>query len=214
MSQVSSEEALQFGKLARDDLKLHPPEGYYRDRQVISEVSLDLYRGGTPYLLYVDKLPVSLNITRLSSKKRISAWGRYVNCNLTYTLTEHRFRGYSSGLYLHLQKRFADMGYERLKSLIGSWPGFRLHINLNHVIWGQEELGHFVVDTPLTTKSPPTGIPPQIRSYHLSDDWTEQKMLEGLSNPKGFFRCSDSDIREALSRHTPILGHPIVEYAR
>lgn len=207
---ATKEEAKAFGKLAKVDLKLNSsqltPLEAERSRFVANEVDLYLYREGTPFLFLKDSEPVSLNITRLSSRKRRDAWGRYSNFNIAYTLLNHRYKGYATALCTFIEQSLASQGYERMKSLIGSWGGYRLHTGLNHMMWGLGPNGCIAVDFPLRKGLFPPGIPRLSRSYGISETLTKDILLTILTDPNGLFARTEDEVLEAFEKHPPVFG--------
>lgn len=173
---------------------------------MIDEVALDLYRGGTPYLRVLDGNPISLNITRLSNRKRRDAWGRYSNFYLAYTLPEYRKQGHATALCRWIQETLASEGYDRMKSLAGSWAGFRLHLALGDIFWGKAENGCLVVDSPLHSGSFPSTIPRLIRTYSLDGSYTRENLIEDLCDPNGHFLQNRNLVEEVLTHHDLLLG--------
>lgn len=212
IASVTKEEAKAFGILAKKDLSEHPLQGTIleakRNKEMVNEIDLDLFRGGTPFLLFENSQPVSLHITRMSSRKRKDAWGRYCNFYLAYTLPSHRYKGYASALCTFVQDQLQAEGYDRMKSLIGSWGGFRLHLSLGHTLWGLAPNGCIVVDFPLRKGIFPSSTPRLIRSYGLSEEWSVDSLITALTDQNGFFARTKEEVLETFSRHLPVLGKP------
>jgi len=111
---------------------------------------------------------LSVNVTNFSKSKRKNAWGRYLNFYLAYTVPEHRYKGYASRLVEHVERTALEQGYNRMKSLAGSYAGVRLHMRFGHQFWGIAKRGEFMVDTPLRSGDEwPEGIPIEARNGSL-----------------------------------------------
>src|SRR5262249_46218440 len=108
-------------------------------------------------------------------KTRQGAWGRYLTFHFAYTLFGMRRLGYGGTLLRWVEGWARREGMDRIKSLIGSYGGFRLHWAPGHEIWGlyagrkADNKGCLEVDSPLEAWKPerregwPDGVPKKVR---------------------------------------------------
>lgn len=145
--------------------------------------------------LMVDNELVSVNVTNFSKSKRKNAWGRYLNFYLAYTIPEHRYKGYASLLVAEIEKRAIEGGWNRMKSLAGSYAGVRLHMHFGHQFWGIAKKGELIVDTPL----------------QAGDEWPEGVPIEARNAGAEPKRMDAEAIRQALLQ--PRFGVSIEDFA-
>lgn len=176
---VSPAEFKVFSKLNNTDLD----DKISRLMLVESGITVGLY--GAPVIgLMVDNELVSVNVTAFGKGKRKNAWGRYLNCYLAYTAPQHRYKGYASILLAELECRGIEGGWNRIRSLAGSYAGVRLHLRFGHQFWGIAKKGELIVDSPLRSGDKwPDGIPerartagPEPRRFDLEDIASALKM--------------------------------------
>ncbi len=96
---------------------------------------------------------VSLNISH-PGKSRRCGWGKYVNLYYAYTRHDLRKQGHATALQRFLEPLWLGDGQNRLKSLVGSYGGFRFHRRMGHSFWGTNEKNELVVDAPLMNWDP------------------------------------------------------------
>jgi GNAT superfamily N-acetyltransferase len=145
----------------------HAPLDDKISRQMLSESKIVVSLYGAPIIGFeVDGELVSINITSFAKSKRKNAWGRYVNFYLAYTVPDHRYKGYASQLVSHIERIALEQGYNRMKSLAGSYAGVRLHMHFGHQFWGiATKRGELIVDTPLRSGDEwPDGVPEKART--------------------------------------------------
>jgi GNAT superfamily N-acetyltransferase len=149
-----------------DRLHNHAPLDDRISRQMLSGSRVAVMSWGVPCIgLKVDDVLISVNVTNFSKSKRKNAWGRYLNFYLAYTVPEYRHQGYASRLVEHVERTAIEQGYNRMKSLAGSYAGVRLHMRFGHTFWGIAKKGEFIVDTPLKSGDEwPEGIPIEARN--------------------------------------------------
>lgn len=161
--------------------------------------NLDRYEsyGAEVWLKWQDDGPVSLNATRIGASKTPNAWGRYANWYLAFTLPLWQRRGHAAELQRKVESVAVERGALRVKSLIQSFGGLRLHLALGHQIWALNPAGELVVDTPLSgvTKSFPPGVPIKARK-HAGDRWAPMGLeeLQRIAfDPAGIFRVDPTE---------------------
>jgi GNAT superfamily N-acetyltransferase len=86
-----------------------------------------------------------------------------------YTTPRARRVGLAKALLQHVEEVALTAGYQRLRSLASTLPGYALHASCGHHFWGVTAKGELLVDTPLqphTTRagSFPAGTPRYARS--------------------------------------------------
>jgi len=97
---------------------------------------------------------VSVNLSRLSGRKRDGAWGRYVNFMYAYTRPPFRRMGYAKALLGYVEHHAIGEGYNRLRSLASTQAGYALHRSLKHEMWGITPKGEVIIDTELLAGCP------------------------------------------------------------
>lgn len=134
-------------------------------RAVLKNWNIYLQRfGGEGWAVEKDGQLISFNATRFNKRTDKDGWGRYINWFIAYTRPEFRRRGYACALQLHVENLARKRGYQRVKSLIESYAGFRLHAALGHQLWGVNERNEIVVDASIDRAwTFPSGIPPMAR---------------------------------------------------
>jgi len=135
-------------------------------RAMLAESGITVGLYGAPVIgLIVDNELVSVNVTAFGKGKRKNAWGRYLNCYLAYTAPQHRYKGYATILLEELERRGIEGGWNRIRSLAGSYAGVRLHLRFGHQFWGIAKKGELIVDSPLRSGDQwPYGIPERART--------------------------------------------------
>ena len=119
-------------------------------RRTLGEGRPIIIRWGYPCLgLKVDGEILSINVTSFSKRPRKNAWGRYLNFYIAYTVPAHRHKGYATQLATHIEQIGIDGGWDRIKSLAGSYGGVRLHMGMGHHFYGIGKGGALVMDSPL-----------------------------------------------------------------
>lgn len=128
---------------------------------------------------------LSVSAVYFSTKPKKNGWGKYINWYYAYTRPALRHRGLASQLQLHIEADAAAQGYHRVKSLVQSYGGVRLHMRLQHDMWGVNPKGEIIVDAPIADCYKfPTGIPVQARQNNLHPGLIDQPMLDAvLSQP-------------------------------
>jgi hypothetical protein len=108
-----------------------------------------------------------------------------LNFYLAYTLPEYRHQGFASQIVAHLEKKALDGGWNRMKSLAGSYGGVRLHMHMGHTFWGVHKSGALIVDTPLNDLDEfPEGTPIEARSKGATAErMTLHEMANALLEP-------------------------------
>lgn len=106
-----------------------------------------LLEGAPPHIEF--NIPVCAAMGWTQKRKR-GIWGRYFNLVFAFTDAPTRRRGHARLALKTLLENAIKDGAERLKSLAGSRYGFFLHRGLGHTMWGTDEMGHMVIDHPLT----------------------------------------------------------------
>lgn len=166
--------------------------------------SVDLLHWGS----FVEGQLVSAHAVSWSKKKRNDAWGRYINSYWGFTLPEWRFQGHGEALFWHIQREARAAGYDRMKSLIQTIGGVRLHLHLGHSYWGTTEDGMVVVDTPLApdVSEPATGAPMQVRTRVVGEPHRlgRAELFRILTEPGRFDRSTD-EARVLLARYPDLL---------
>jgi GNAT superfamily N-acetyltransferase len=196
-----------FERLSRTTLaaaaKSGMPEADVRaEKEMLPVFPVYPFRGARVWaVLNSDQLAVSIHMTRFSSpKSREGAWGRYCNFNLAYTLATHRRRGYATELLRHVEALARAEGVSRMKSLVKSWGGFRLHWRAGHQFWGLTEDGELQIDTPLDPNQPfPNTVPRLARAAVENPHLMEPgELFDVITNPKGLFRADPAEAKEVL----------------
>ena len=179
------------GDFARfDELHNYAPLDDKISRSMLSGSRVAVMSWNVPCIgLMVDGELVSVNVTNFSKSKRKNAWGRYLNFYLAYTVPEHRHKGYASLLVEEIERRAIEGGWNRMKSLAGSYAGVRLHMHFGHQFWGiGKKNGELVVDTPLRSGDEwPEGVP--IEARNATDNPTRMtaiQIFEALQTGKRF----------------------------
>lgn len=134
-------------------------------RPVLRNWNIYLQRfGGEGWAVEKDGRLISFNATRFNKRTDKDGWGRYINWFIAYTLPQFRRKGYACGLQLHIEALGRERGYHRVKSLIESYAGFRLHLALAHQLWGVNARNEILVDAPIHPSWRfPEGAPPMAR---------------------------------------------------
>jgi GNAT superfamily N-acetyltransferase len=166
-----------------DQLHNHAPLDDKVSRSMLSGSRVAVMSWDVPCIgLLVDNELVSVNVTNFSKSKRKNAWGRYLNFYLAYTVPEHRYKGYASLLVEEIEQRAIAGGWNRMKSLAGSYAGVRLHMHFGHHFYGIAKKGELIVDTPLRS----------------GDEWPEGIPIEARNAGEAPFRMTIEDITVAL----------------
>lgn len=151
---------------------------------------------------------VALHALSWSKKKRNDAWGRYVNSYYGYTLPSARFRGHGEALFRHVQVVARQAGYDRIKSLIQSIGGVRLHLHLEHDYWGVDPHGMILVDARLApdVTEPADSVPMQVRTRAVGEPrkLDAKAMLDIVADPFGIFARPWDEAVELIARY-PLL---------
>ena len=198
-----------FFKEARDYLKQTAQEEIpeythtmlVRERGFLTDMNLSFHYGGTVRGLVADGHLVSVNTTRYSARKAKDAWGVYAFFFFAYTLPRYRFLGYATELNHLMEEKAREQGYSRMRSLIQSRGGFRLHRRFGHHIWGIAEQGELVVDTPLSNKVFPNTVPKRARAYSdRPTPLTDEELLPLLTDPRGPFVYSEEEAKRILAQ--------------
>lgn len=165
----------------------HAPLDDKISRSMLSGSRVTVMSWGVPCLgLLLNGELVSVNVTNFSKRARKNAWGRYLNFYLAYTVPEHRLKGYASRLVEHVEKTAIEGGWNRMKSLAGSYGGMRLHMHFGHQFWGIAKKGEFIVDTPLRGGDEwPDGVPIEARNAGVVPHRMDlEEMAEELHAPR------------------------------
>jgi hypothetical protein len=123
------------------------------EKKILSpaEVRMMLFRGTSFWVLMDrDAMPVSLNATHFGKRKK-NVWEPYANWYTAFTRPESRRMGYAKGLGWHVRREAVEAGCVRLRSLAGTYLGYRLHRSFGDQFWGITDKDELVVDTPLVT---------------------------------------------------------------
>lgn len=180
-----------------------------RERGFLTDMNLSFHYGGTVRGLVADGKLVSVNTTRYSARKSKDAWGVYAFFFFAYTLPRYRFLGYATELNHLMEEKAREQGYSRMRSLIQSRGGFRLHRRFKHHMWGIAEQGELVVDTPLSDKVFPHTVPKRARAYtDRPTPLTDDELLPLLIDPRGPFVYTEAEARRVLAQPvTPPTSH-------
>jgi GNAT superfamily N-acetyltransferase len=124
---------------------------------------------------------ISVNATYFSKRPKKNGWGRYINCYLAYTAPEHRRKGFATGLQRWIEQQAREKGYHRVKSLVGSYAGFRFHQSLGHSFWGVNDRNEIYVDAPIRKDWEfPTTVPQEGRGVPNPHLLTQEDLVEIL----------------------------------
>ena len=187
---VSPEEFKEFCR----DAALRVDDKTSRNMLNESKITVALY--GAPCIgLLVDGNLLSINVTAFQKSARKNAWGRYINFYLAYTMPEYRYKGFASMLVEHIEQKALELGYNRMRSLAGSYAGVRLHMHFGHQFWGIAKKGELIVDTPLRNGDEwPDGVPERARTagenvhrMRLDEIALELKLSKRFSNEASAF---------------------------
>lgn len=158
---------------------------------------------------------VGVHIARPATGKRKNAWGLYVNHYLAFVRPECRNQGFGSGAEAELQARWAEGGWDRLKTLCQSRLGVYYHEALADQVWGTNAKGELVIDSPLDpTREFPAGVPIKARKDADPDrtaPLSAEELLPIVTDPAGRFRMGEAEARALLARRAEGAG---VEPAR
>lgn len=148
-----------------------------------------------------DERQISLHVLKLNSSPRKNAWGRYVNHYLAFTRPRWRGLGYATAAEIDLQAMAAAEGYDRLKTLCQSWLGVLYHERLRDQVWGVNEKGELVIDSPLHPGPWPAGVPIKARKFNTTGrELTRMELAAILTDPSGIFRRSLGQVNEVLDK--------------
>lgn len=194
--EVTMEEALLFEKSVHALFKDEPTK-LEQDftKQLVKQMSMLGFWGAKVWVLEVDGKAVSINATRFSKGRSHDAWGKYSSFYLAYTLPSHRYRGYATRLQRAVEEQ---SGMDRLRSLAGSWGGFRLHYRMGHEFWGIAERGEVLIDTPISSAPFPTGVPKRARKFNTTGTrLSREALIEVLTGER--FGRTVPEVEEYLS---------------
>jgi len=135
------------------------------DNEVLGNFDMYLFRKNPVWgLIDPDGTVRSVAVLAVGTRKK-NAWGPYANWYAAHTLPAHRYQGRATRLNRMLLDDARAKGCVRVKSLIQSYAGVRLHWRLGHDFWGVTEKGYIQVDSPLDRSSAwPSTTPEQARS--------------------------------------------------
>lgn len=197
--EVTIKEALAFEKAATALFKDEPTENEYKfTKQLVKTISQLDFWGARMWVWEVDGKAVSINATRFSEGPSRDAWGKYSSWYLAYTLPGHRRKGYATNLQIYIEHLAREAGMGRLRSLVGSWGGFRLHYRMGHDFWGLTDRGELVVDSPIDfSKEFPSGVPKRARAVcKTGKRLTKEELVKILQVPR--FGRTEEEVREVL----------------
>lgn len=145
--------------------------------------------------------PRALHVAKFNSSGRKNAWGRYVNHYLAFTDPDSRRQGYAVHGELRLQAIAAELGYDRLKTLCQSWLGVLYHEHLRDRMWGVNEKGEIVIDSPLHGGPWPAGVPIKARKHNATGrELDGDELAAVLSDQRGRFRAPAAAVRYVLEK--------------
>lgn len=173
-----------------------------KERAYLGNLGLYERYGADFYLGTVEGQGVALHAMRLSTGSRKNAWGRYVNHYLAYTRPSRRAEGIGSSVALDVMADARRRGYDRLKTLCQSWPGVLYHEALADTVWGVNDRGELVIDSPLDLDAPfPDGVPIKARQHaqHNRPLDDAETFLE-LTDLEGIFRRPEAEVRTLLDK--------------
>lgn len=174
------------------------------------------YVGASPWGIFDDGgTMVGIHIARPATGKRKNAWGLYINHYLAFVRPECRQAGFGSGAEAELQRRWAEGGHDRLKTLCQSRLGVYYHEALADQVWGTNAKGELVIDSPLDPdKEFPPGVPMKARKEADIDraaPLSADELLPIVTDPAGRFRMTTDEARALFARRAEGAG---VEPAR
>jgi hypothetical protein len=180
------------------------PEEAKFERSFIGNFGFYSFYKAELFGLVVNDQIVSVNATRFSSRPRKEAWGRYINFFMAYTPHDQRRNGYATELQLFIQSYAVQNNYQRVKSLIQSWGGVRLHLNCGHDYYGLSKGGEIVVDAPIVNEQFPEGIPKQARPSVNGEPkkLTKSDLFDIVTNEEGLFKIPPVVAETVLSKYT------------
>jgi hypothetical protein len=147
--------------------------------------------------------PVTLHVAKPGRSPRRNAWGRYVNHYLAFTHPARRRQGYATAAELELQAGWHAQGYDRLKTLCQSWLGFCYHEHLRDRMWGVNQNGELIIDSPLDPAAPfPPGVPIKARNgaWNLATELLDEDIMAILTRPGGRFRRAPAEVQAVLAK--------------
>lgn len=171
------------------------------------------YCNGPFFGLLMGDQVITINATGFSrqTKKTPRNWGSYINFYLGYTIPSARGSGFGGSLLRWVVEEAKRRGYHRLKSLVGSEGGFRLHAPLCCVYWGVARKGELIVDMPLDTSANyPKGVPAKARTYAKEAQYfpgrplSNEELLRTLTGPEGVFKLEQDKAQSLLARRNAL----------
>lgn len=151
---------------------------------------------------------VTLHVASFTKSPRKNAWGRYVTHYLAYTRPTARAFGFASHGEMDLQAEAFERGYDRLQTLCQSWLGVLYHGRLRDQIWGANDKGELVIDSPLHPGPWPDGVPIKARKWNTTGAETDDTTLHAiLTAPDGRFRASPEQADRAIAKRAERRGH-------
>lgn len=150
------------------------------DVRILADARRLLWQGNRAYVLSDGGMRVSLAIMNFGKRKH-NAWGPYVNWYTSWTPEPLRRRGYATELARTLFIMARVAGCVRVKSLIQSYAGVRLHWRLGHSMWGWTDKGFIQVDHPLVSRDWPSTTPEQARAVtSRQEPWSVAELEQEL----------------------------------
>jgi hypothetical protein len=118
------------------------------ERDLLNTMRTSKFYGCRVFAYVIEGQAQSFSAIKYQSSPRKNAWGRYLNWYYAYTIPHCRQVGLATELQRWVEE--TSLGdYQRLKSLAGSWLGYKLHRSLRHHVWGLTEKDELLIDTPL-----------------------------------------------------------------
>jgi GNAT superfamily N-acetyltransferase len=135
-----------------------------RRHPVVAELDMTLFRGARCWAVYEGETITHIHASKFGKRKK-NKWEPYWNWYIAYTHPDYRRQGLAKEVSVQVQEMAVEAGCVRLKSLAGTFGGLRLHMSRGDQLWGYDERGEVVVDTPLVdgdwSGTPPNALTPK-----------------------------------------------------
>lgn len=184
--------------------RLPPEQAKFEWGYLAAQLRLYEFYGATPWLVTDEGgTAVGLHVARPASGRRKNAWGLYVNHYLAFVRPEVRRMGYGAGAEAELQHRWSAT-HDRLKTLCQSRLGVYYHESLADQVWGVNEKGELVIDSPLDpNRQWPEGVPMKARSEAdegRTAPLTPAELMPIVTDPAGRFRMDEAEAEALFER--------------